>query len=179
MPEMSVVMEMPLSRSKPTRVSSELHAQCCLSTDEVQELWYNDSICSAGQSVAETVERLGKGLVSKKKLVAWVELEKSQKLVIFMGATGNKAKFGASIMLEALLAARTAEAAVTFTVTPSRGWHSRSDRPVPARVSPRSSRAGDKQGFHGPPWWSCDFRKAVFMGAKSLLKLQGSHQGEV
>lgn len=59
MPEISVVMEMPLSRSKPTPVSPELHAQSCISTDEVQELWHNDEICSAGKGVAETVERLG------------------------------------------------------------------------------------------------------------------------
>lgn len=116
-----------------------------------------------------------------KKLVERVELERSKKLVLFMGGTRNKSKFGASVMLDALLAACTAEAAVTFTVTPSLGWYSRRDRPVPARVSRRSSRAGNKltvQGFHGPPCWSCDFRKAVFMGAKSLPKLQGSHPGE-
>ncbi|XP_015454194.1 alpha-2,8-sialyltransferase 8B [Pteropus alecto] len=38
-------------------------------------------------------------------------------------------------MLDTLLAACTAEAAVTFTVMPSVGWYSRRDRPVPARLS--------------------------------------------
>lgn len=76
-----------------------------------------------------------------RKSVERVELEKSKKRVMFMGGTGNKSKRGAICHARSALAACTAEAAVTCTVTQSLGGHSRSDRPVPARVS-HTGRAG-------------------------------------
>lgn len=113
-----------------------------------------------------------------RKSVERVELEKSKKRVMFVGGTGNKSKLGAICHARSALAACTAEATVTCMVTQSLGGHSRSDQPVPARVS-HTGRAGASWPSPPPPCrGSCDFRKAVFLGAKRLPKLQGSHRGK-
>lgn len=61
-----------------------------------------------------------------------MEPEERGKLVTSIGDPGNKSKSDGTTKPETSLAAYKTEAAVTFRVTRSPGWRSRSDRPVPA-----------------------------------------------
>lgn len=60
----------------------------------------------------------------------FLEPEERHKLVTGMGGTGKKSKFDGTTKPEASLAAYKTEAAVTFAVTLSPRWRSRSHWPV-------------------------------------------------